>query len=39
MGFTAVDGLMMGTRCGSIDAGVILYLMQSITWMRARSRT
>ena len=28
MGFTAVDGLMMGTRCGSIDPGVILYMMQ-----------
>jgi acetate kinase len=28
MGFTAVDGLMMGTRCGSVDAGVILYLMR-----------
>jgi acetate kinase len=28
MGFTAVDGLMMGTRCGAIDAGVILYLLQ-----------
>ncbi len=28
MGFTAVDGLMMGTRCGAIDPGVILYLMQ-----------
>lgn len=27
MGFTAVDGLMMGTRCGTIDPGVILYLM------------
>ena len=27
MGFTAVDGLPMGTRCGSIDPGVILYLM------------
>ena len=26
MGFTAVDGLMMGTRCGAIDPGVILYL-------------
>ena len=23
MGFTAVDGLMMGTRCGSIDPGVL----------------
>jgi acetate kinase len=29
MGFTAVDGLMMGTRCGALDAGVILYLMQA----------
>ncbi|HYR65176.1 MAG TPA: acetate kinase, partial [Reyranella sp.] len=28
MGFTAVDGLMMGTRCGAIDPGVLLYLMQ-----------
>jgi acetate kinase len=28
MGFTAVDGLMMGTRCGTIDAGVVLYLLQ-----------
>jgi acetate kinase len=27
MGFTAVEGLPMGTRCGSIDPGVILYLM------------
>ena len=26
MGFTAVDGLPMGTRCGAIDPGVILYL-------------
>jgi len=27
MGFTAVDGLVMGTRCGAIDPGVIVYLM------------
>jgi acetate kinase len=27
MGFTAVDGLVMGTRCGSIDPGVLIYLM------------
>lgn len=27
MGFTAADGLVMGTRCGSIDPGVLLYLM------------
>lgn len=25
MGFTALDGLPMGTRCGSIDPGVLLY--------------
>jgi len=27
MGFTAADGLVMGTRCGSIDPGALLYLM------------
>jgi acetate kinase len=26
MGFTPVEGLLMGTRCGDIDAGVILHL-------------
>ena len=28
MGFTAVEGLMMGTRTGSLDPGVMLYLME-----------
>lgn len=28
MGFTALDGLPMGTRCGQLDPGVILYLLQ-----------
>jgi acetate kinase len=28
MGLTPLDGLMMGTRCGAIDPGVILYLLQ-----------
>ncbi len=28
MSFTALDGLVMGTRCGTIDPGVILYLLQ-----------
>ncbi|MEX6723502.1 acetate/propionate family kinase [Parapedomonas caeni] len=28
MGFTALDGLPMGTRCGQIDPGVILHLIQ-----------
>ena len=27
MGFTAADGLMMGTHCGAIDPGVMVYLM------------
>jgi acetate kinase len=30
MGFTAADGLPMGTRCGSIDPGVFLYLMDEL---------
>jgi acetate kinase len=29
MGFTAVDGLPMGTRTGQLDPGVILYLIQA----------
>ncbi len=28
MGFSALDGLPMGTRCGQIDPGVVLYLME-----------
>jgi acetate kinase len=28
MGFTALDGLPMGTRCGNLDPGVILYLLR-----------
>lgn len=27
MGFSALDGLPMGTRCGQLDPGVLLYLM------------
>ncbi|MCG5501393.1 acetate/propionate family kinase [Ectothiorhodospira lacustris] len=27
MGFTALDGLPMGTRCGTIDPGVVLHLL------------
>jgi acetate kinase len=30
MGFTAVDGLPMGTRSGNLDPGVVLYLMQEL---------
>jgi acetate kinase len=32
MGFTALDGLPMGTRSGSLDAGVILWLQQQKGW-------
>jgi acetate kinase len=28
MGFSALDGLMMGTRSGALDPGVLLYLME-----------
>jgi acetate kinase len=28
MGFTALDGLAMGTRCGDLDPGVVLHLIQ-----------
>src|SRR5580704_13134261 len=32
MGFTALDGVPMGTRPGSIDAGIILWLQQQKGW-------
>ena len=28
MGFSALDGLPMGTRCGALDPGVILFLLE-----------
>ncbi|MBZ9848292.1 acetate/propionate family kinase [Mesorhizobium sp. CA14] len=28
MGFSTLDGLVMGTRCGALDPGVLLYLLQ-----------
>lgn len=30
MGFTALDGLPMSTRCGSLDPGAVLYLLQEL---------
>jgi acetate kinase len=36
MGFTAVDGLVMGTRTGNLDPGVLLYLMERKSWDAAR---
>ena len=31
MGFSALDGLPMGTRCGQLDPGVVLYLMDQMS--------
>jgi acetate kinase len=36
MGFTALDGLPMATRSGSVDAGVILWLQQQKGWSADR---
>ncbi len=30
MGFTALDGLMIGTRCGCLDPGVVMYLQSTL---------
>ncbi len=30
MGFSALDGLVMGTRCGTIDAGVVFYIQREL---------
>jgi acetate kinase len=30
MGMTALDGLPMGTRCGSLDAGAVIYMMREL---------
>ena len=38
MSFTALDGLMMGTRCGAVDPGVLLYLIDR-HGMNARTLT
>jgi acetate kinase len=32
MGFTALDGLPMGKRCGNLDPGAVLYLLQQKGW-------
>lgn len=32
MGFTPLEGLVMGTRSGDLDAGVILYIAQKEGW-------
>ena len=38
MGFSALDGLMMGTRSGSLDAGVLLYLLEQ-AWSHDQIQT
>ena len=38
MGFSALDGLMMGSRSGNLDAGVLLYLLEQ-GWTHARLQT
>ncbi|MEA5564705.1 acetate kinase [Anabaena sp. UHCC 0399] len=36
MGFTPLDGLMMGSRCGSLDPGIIIYLMRQHNYSAER---
>ena len=38
MGFSTLDGLVMGTRSGTLDVGVLLYLMEQ-GWDHARLQT
>lgn len=38
MGFSALDGLMMGTRSGALDPGVLLYLLEQ-GWEHKRIQT
>ncbi len=36
MGMTPLEGLVMGTRCGDIDAGVVLYLQEQLSMSSAQ---
>ena len=36
MGFSTLDGLPMGTRCGNLDPGIVLYLLQQKHWTVAQ---
>jgi acetate kinase len=36
MGMTPLDGLMMGTRCGALDPGVVIYLQQQCGYSAAQ---
>ena len=33
MGLTPVEGLLMGTRCGDVDAGALSFIMEKKDWM------
>ncbi len=36
MGFSPLEGLVMATRCGDIDAGLVMYLERELGWSNAR---
>ena len=36
MGFSPLEGLVMATRCGDIDAGVLFYLQRALGWPAAK---
>ncbi len=36
MGFTPLEGVPMGTRCGDIDPAIVLYLMEQKGWDAAK---
>ena len=36
MGMNPIEGLMMGTRCGDIDPGIISYVMEKNTWVHKK---
>lgn len=39
MGFTPLEGLMMGTRCGSLDPAIVLYLIDELGMSTAEVNT
>ncbi len=36
MGFSPLEGLVMATRCGDVDAGLLLYLQRELGWQSER---
>lgn len=37
MGMTSLEGLVMGSRCGDVDAGALTYLMEKEGWNKAHA--